>query len=133
MLDRGLVGGPAPEAAVPRKAQQLAGRILEPDDRKAAGPLRLEPGHHALGRARPVVVQRRRVGDGLVEDVQDRVRVPRMAAGDGGGVLHAALRGRCRFTILRRPAWIILNATVGLWTCLSTKVARMPSDLDARI
>ena len=74
MLDRVLVGRPRAECAVAGEPyQQIIGNSA--DHREASRVLRLEPADHALRRARLVVIERGRVGDRFVQDVEDRCRV----------------------------------------------------------
>jgi hypothetical protein len=72
MLDRVLVGGIGAKTAPAAKAQQPALRILDADDGKSSCTFGLEPADHVLCRARLVVVERRGVDDGIVENVQNR-------------------------------------------------------------
>ena len=93
MLDGVLVGRPGAEAAVGCKAHQLARVRLQPDDRKATGALGLEPARHLRAGARLVVIQGRRMHDGLVEDGEDGLAVSRVGAVNP---LHALIIGRRR-------------------------------------
>src|SRR5262245_12076684 len=71
MLDGVLVRGPRAERTVAAETHELARIVLEADDGISAAGLGLEPRGHRFRRARLVVVQRRRIGDGLVEDRED--------------------------------------------------------------
>jgi hypothetical protein len=82
MLDAVLERRPGAERAVAGETEQAAVRVLDPDHRKAAGALGREPADHAFRRARPVVVERGGMGDGLVEDLQDRAGMALFGAFD---------------------------------------------------
>ena len=91
MLDRVLVGRPGAEGAVGGKTHQLARVRFHPDDRKAPGALGLEPARHLRAGARLVVIQGRRMHDGLVEDGEDGLAVLFVGAVNP---LHALIIGR---------------------------------------
>ena len=84
VLDRIFIGGIAAERAIAGKAEQHTGVILEADHRIAAGALGGEPVLHGVQRARMIFVQGRRVGDGIVEDVQNGLRVAFFGTADEG-------------------------------------------------
>jgi hypothetical protein len=82
VLDRVLVGRALAEHAVSGEAEEQSGIVLETDDRITSLGLRFKPAHHPLGGARRVVVQRGGIRDGIVEDFQDRRRMPLRLAVD---------------------------------------------------
>ncbi|KAG1531138.1 hypothetical protein G6F50_016872 [Rhizopus delemar] len=88
MLHRILECGPRAKRAVAGKRHQLARRVLDPHHGKAALLLGLEPALHRLARPRLVVVERRRVDDGVVEDGQYLVRMAFMRAVDKDGAIR---------------------------------------------
>src|SRR5690349_18561245 len=82
VFDRVLVSGPRAERAVAAETHERACSVFDADDGVTAFVLRFEPAHHGLGRPGLVVVQRRRVRDRFVEDVEYRCRVALGVAAD---------------------------------------------------
>lgn len=68
--------------------------ILDPNHREVTFLLDLKPRVHAFGRARLIVVERRRVHNGFVEDVQNGIRVLFVCALNDGVLGHEDFLGR---------------------------------------
>lgn len=81
VLNGVLVGRPSAKGAVAGKAKELVGFVDGADNWKPPGGFGFEPRLHTLRSTGVIVVQRGRVGDGLIEYVEDCRGVFIMGAG----------------------------------------------------
>src|ERR1700691_929181 len=82
VLDGIFISGPITEPPVGPKANQLAGNILNADNWVSVRLLGRKPRRHALQRTWTVIVDCRRVNDGLIKDGENSLRMRFLAAVD---------------------------------------------------
>jgi hypothetical protein len=75
MLHRVLIGRPRPKRSVACEPEEVAERIHSSDDRKSPVLLGFEPPGHTFTCSRLVVIERCRIHDGFIEDIEDRARM----------------------------------------------------------
>lgn len=75
----------------PGEGQEFAIAGLDTNHREVAVALGIEPRNHALRRTWLVVIRRRRIRDGFVEDAEDRDRISLEAAVNEGVFSHHCL------------------------------------------